>query len=239
MFKNPKATSVAYRLAAALAACTVAWSAPCAEPAYKPGGVYPSRPVRLIVPHAPGGETDAVARLMAQALSDALGQPLIVDNRAGEHGVAGTDLAAKSGNQGYTLLMTDTAFAVSASRFRRLPYDPVKDLIPVALIASAPLARVVQASSPALALPQLLAHARANQASGWYGLFAPAGTQWNIITHLADHAAKALERREVKEQLAALGAEGVGSDPEAFKTFIGSEMSKWKRAAKAAGSKLE
>jgi tripartite-type tricarboxylate transporter receptor subunit TctC len=236
MFKNTKEARVAYRLAAALAAFTFVSSAPCAERAYKPGGVYPSRPVRVIVPHAPGGETDAVARLMARALSETLGQPLIVDNRAGDSDVAGTDLAAKSGNQGYTLLMTDTAFAVSASRFRRLPYDPAKDLIPISLIASAPLVRVIQAS---LSSPELLAHGRANHAAGWYGLFAPAGTQWNIITHLADHAAKALERREVQEQLAALGAEGVGSDPEAFKAFIGSEISKWKKAAKATGSKLD
>ena len=203
--------SVVYRLAA-LAAVSVASTAAGMEPPYKPGGVYPSRPVRLIVPHAPGESTDAIARLVAPALSETLGQPVIVDNRAGENGVAGADLAAKSGNQGYTLLMTDTAYAVNAGRARALPYHPAKDFVPITLVANGP--------------------------SGWYGLFAPAGVQWNIVAHLADHAARALERADVKEGLASLGARGVGSDPEAFQAFVASEISKWKRNAKSAKTKV-
>ncbi|HYH43226.1 MAG TPA: tripartite tricarboxylate transporter substrate-binding protein [Burkholderiales bacterium] len=194
-----RAASQVHRLACALAIIAFAANATCAEPTYKPGGVYPSRSVRLIVPHAPGEATDTIARLMAPALSESLGQPVIVDNRAGENGVTGTDLAAKSGNQGYTLLMADTAFAASVGR-SRLPYDRAKDFIPITLVAS--------------------------RASGWYGLFAPAGTQWNIVTHLADHVAKALARDDVKQQLAAVGATGVGSAPEGFQAFVTNEIAK-------------
>src|SRR3954466_10771034 len=93
---------------------------------------YPTKPARMISPFPPGGGTDAVARLIAQALSDQLGQQVIVDSRGGANGVIGTEAAAKSAADGYTLLLGNSApFAILPNLTHKLPYDPVRDFIPV------------------------------------------------------------------------------------------------------------
>jgi tripartite-type tricarboxylate transporter receptor subunit TctC len=95
---------------------------------------YPNRPVRLIVPFAPGGSNDVFARVIAAQLTDKLGQSVFVDNRAGAGGVLGTDIAAKSTPDGYTLLLISSAHAVNASLAKNLPFDPVKSFAPIALL---------------------------------------------------------------------------------------------------------
>jgi len=133
-----------------------------AQPAGKPGGVYPSKPVRLIVPFAPGGSNDIMARLTAQKLTEAFGQQVIVDNRAGASGIVGTDIAAKAPPDGYTVLMMSLTLAVNPSLYRKLPYNTEKDLAPVTLVASAPLMLVVHPSIPAKSVNEFIAFARAN-----------------------------------------------------------------------------
>ena len=123
---------------------------------------YPTKPIRLIVPFAPGGSNDIMARITAQKFSESLGQQVIVDNRPGASGIVGTELAAKAPPDGYTLLMMSLTLTVNPSLYRKLPYDTVKDLIPISLIASAPLMLVVNPALPVKSVKDLIAYAKAN-----------------------------------------------------------------------------
>ncbi len=123
---------------------------------------YPTKPIRLIVPFSPGGSNDIMARLAAQKFTENLGQQVIVDNRPGASGIVGTELATEAQPDGYTLLMMSLTLTVNPSLYRKLPYDTVKDLIPVSLIASAPLMLVVNPSLPVKSVQELIDHAKAN-----------------------------------------------------------------------------
>jgi tripartite-type tricarboxylate transporter receptor subunit TctC len=302
----------------------------------KASAAYPTKAIRLIVPFAPGGSNDIMARLIGQKFSEAFGQQVVADNRTGASGIIGTDIAAKAAPDGYTLLMMSLTFAVNPSLFRKLPYDTQKDLSPVTLVASAPLMLVVHPSIPAKSVQELVAYAKANPGKlnfgsggpgttphlagemlkmmigaqmthvpykgggpaladlmggqiqlmlenipstlplaksgklralavtaltrsplvpdlptldeaglkgyeivGWNGLFVPAGTPRGIVNLLHTTTAKALEQRDLKERLATLGAEGVGSTPDEFKAFVQDEIRKWARVVKEAGLKVE
>lgn len=131
---------------------------------------YPTKPVRLVVPFPAGGPTDIVARPLAQALSEALGQQVIVDNRGGAGGSIGADIVAKSAPDGYTLLMaTVGTHAINASLYRNLPYDPVKNFTPIALVAAAPVALVAHPSLPANSVGELIALAKKSPGSLGFG----------------------------------------------------------------------
>jgi tripartite-type tricarboxylate transporter receptor subunit TctC len=124
---------------------------------------YPTKALRLIVPFAPGGGNDTVARSIAQQISIGLGQPVVVDNRAGAGGVVGADAAAKSAPDGYTLFLGGVgSHAVNPSIYPNLPYDPVRDFAPVCLIASAPSVLVVNQGLSARTLAELTALAKAS-----------------------------------------------------------------------------
>jgi tripartite-type tricarboxylate transporter receptor subunit TctC len=124
---------------------------------------YPSKPIRLIVPFAAGGGNDNVARLVGRRLADGLGQPVVVDNRPGAGGVVGAELAAKSAPDGYTLFLGGVgSHAINPNLHDKLPYDPIKDFAPVALLAQAPLVLVVHPSVPAKSVAELTAYARAH-----------------------------------------------------------------------------
>jgi tripartite-type tricarboxylate transporter receptor subunit TctC len=126
-----------------------------------PAAEYPNRPIRLIVPFAPGGGNDTVARTVGQRLSTALGQPVVVENRAGAGGVLGAEVAAKAPADGYTLFLGGVGSQViNPSLHAHLPYDANKDFTPVTLLASAPLVLVAHPSVPAASVQQLIALAR-------------------------------------------------------------------------------
>lgn len=130
-----------------------------------PGGAtsqpYPTKPLRFIVPFAPGGGTDMLARAIAQKLNESWGQPVVVDNRAGDSGNIGTGLVAKSLPDGYTLLMGYVGnLAINPSLYRSLPYDAVKDFAPVTLAATAPNVLVAHPSVPARSVKELVALAK-------------------------------------------------------------------------------
>jgi tripartite-type tricarboxylate transporter receptor subunit TctC len=121
---------------------------------------YPDRTIRLISPAAPGGGNDIFSRLAAQKLSDAFGKPVIVENRAGGGTIIGTELVAKAPPDGHTLIMVTTNFIINPALVAKLPYDSVRDLAPVALLASAPLVLVVHPSVPATSVKDLVALAK-------------------------------------------------------------------------------
>ena len=125
------------------------------------GQAYPSKPVRLVVPFPPGGPADSIARVLAQKLNDALGQQVVVDNRAGATGTIGAGIVAKSPPDGYTLLLgTSNEIAMSPGLFDKLPYDPTKDFTPVSNVINFPNILVVNPHLPAQSLSQLVALAR-------------------------------------------------------------------------------
>jgi len=121
---------------------------------------YPNKPVRIIVPTAPGGGTDLIGRLLAQQLTAQMGQPFIVDNRGGAGTTLGTGVAAKSASDGYTLLLTHSSLAFNATYYAKLPYDTLRDLTPVCLVATQPFLLVVHPSLPVKTVAQLVALAR-------------------------------------------------------------------------------
>ena len=125
------------------------------------GQGYPNRPIRVVVPAAPGGGTDYTARLIGQKLSEAWGQPVIVDKRGGAAGNIGADIVAKSSPDGYTLLVPITSFPTNPSLYSKLPFDTIKDFAPISLLALAPLLLVVNPSVPATSVKELIALAKA------------------------------------------------------------------------------
>ena len=122
---------------------------------------YPEKPIRFIVTFAPGGGTDIFARAIAVKFTEAWGQPVIVDNRAGGNGNIGSDIVAKAPADGYTLLLTTNATIVINPHLSKLPYDPVRDLAPVSLVATLPFVLLVHPTLPVKSVPELIALARA------------------------------------------------------------------------------
>lgn len=121
---------------------------------------YPTKPVRMIVPFAPGGVADIIARLLAQRLTESLGQTVVVDNRPGAGGVIGTELLAKSAPDGYSLILQDMAYTISPAVYGKVPYDPVKDFTAITLVARTPQWLFVFPGIPAKSVNELVALAK-------------------------------------------------------------------------------
>jgi len=122
---------------------------------------FPTRPIRFIVPFAPGGGADITARALSQRLAENLGQSLVIDNRAGGSTIIGTDLTAKAPPDGHTILIVTSTFAINPSLHPKLPYDSLRDLAPVTQLASTPYVVVVHPSLAATSIKELIALARA------------------------------------------------------------------------------
>ena len=169
--------SPALRLAAVCAALCAALPAARAQPK------YPVQPVRVIVSVAPGGGLDTFSRLLARELAERTGQQFVVDNRPGAGTTIGTAAVAKAKPDGYTLLLTTAAFAISPAIYRSLPYDPLRDFAPVTLGVSTPNVLVVHPSVPVRSVKELIALAKARAAKGDPVLYASGGNGTN--GHLA------------------------------------------------------
>jgi tripartite-type tricarboxylate transporter receptor subunit TctC len=298
---------------------------------------YPTKPVRIVVPFAPGGTTDILARLVGQRLSDALRQPVVIDNRPGANGALGTEFVAKSPPDGHTIVMGYLgAFAIGPSLYAKLPYDPIRDFAPITLVASTTQALVIHPSLPARSTRELIALAKRQpgqisyasagigapshlagelfkmmagidlvhvpykgsgaamndllgghvamsfgglaaamtqvkaqrlrvlgvagaarspampqvptiaesglpgyDVASWFGLLAPAATPREVVGRLNNEVVKILRTDEVRERLAADGAEVVANKPEEFAAYIKAELGKWGRVIKAAGIRAE
>ena len=141
------------RLIALLCACLLALSAAAES--------YPKGPVRMLVPFPPGGGVDAAGRLLAQALTDSVGKPFVIENRGGANGNIGTEVAARASADGYTLLFTGAGFVTNRSLYKKVPYDPLKDFEPISLMALGPNILVVHPSLPVHTVQELIAAAKA------------------------------------------------------------------------------
>ena len=154
--------------------CAVLWPQVAGAAAAEPIPSYPERPIRIVVPASPGGAGDLAIRMVAPRLFERLGQPLVIENRAGAGSVIGTDLVAKATPDGYTLLATVSSFTIIPSTYKKLPFDPIKDFAPVTTLNSFSFLLVVHPSVPANSVKELIALAKAtpgalNYASGGVG----------------------------------------------------------------------
>ena len=160
----------------ALAAAGAAW-----------GQAYPSKPIRLIVPFPPGGAVDFYARVVQQPLSDALGQQVVIENKAGASGMVGIDAVAKAAPDGYTIGLGNIAsLAINAGIYDKMPYDPAKDLAPITHTVDVNYMLVVHPSVPARTVAEIIAYAKANPGKLAYG---SAGS--GSLPHLAMESFKA------------------------------------------------
>lgn len=298
---------------------------------------YPSKPIRMIVPSAPGSGPDIMARAIGQKLTESLGQPIVIDDKPGAGGIIGSEAAAKSPPDGYTLIMSNAgAHAVNVSLYAKLPYDPVKDFAPVTLVAMAPNILIVHPALPASSVKELIALAKAKpgeltfgsggngstahlsgemframaginivhvpfkgspaavigvisgqiaiafpnippalphvrsgklkalavttakrsaavpdlptvaesglpgyEATAWFGVFAPAATPPQIVARLNAAIVKIVHLRDVRDRLAAEGAEAVGNTPEQFAQIVKNDIAKWAKVVKASGARPE
>lgn len=297
---------------------------------------WPNKTVRILVPFPAGGSADTLARLLGQKMSEHLGQPFVVENRPGAGGNIGTDAAAKAPPDGYTVLMTPSSFASQPSLYPNLSWDPVRDFVPVALIATTPNILVVNPSVPAHSVKELIALAKSqpgklNYASGgvgatnhlagelfkrmtgtdivhvpyrgnplavidvmngqvammldfmitslphvkegrlralavtgakrspqvpdlptvaeagvpgyeastWFAVMAPKGTQAAVVTKLNAELNAALKLPEVQQRLDQLGAEPLGGTPDDVTRLLKAEITKWADVIKAANIHVE
>lgn len=297
---------------------------------------YPNKPIRVVVPFPPGGTADVVTRIVAPKLGEALGQPVVVENRSGASGTIGTGTVAKSAPDGYTLILgTMTTITVAPRLYRDLPYDPVKDLQPISRLALVPSVLIVHPSVPARSVRELIALAKSQpgkltyysagvgtfqhlavelfkQMTGtdilhvpykggapgmadllgghiamtieplntalpqlrsgkvrglavttftripalpdlptfsetlpgyeftvWFSLLGPAGMPRDVVSLLHAAIVKTLRTPEIRERMAAQGADPIGDSVEEFAETIRRESSKWAELVKKMGLKLD
>ena len=129
---------------------------------------YPSKPVRVIIPFPPGGTLDAVGRMLAQKLSEQLGQQFVIENKPGGNGIIGADIVAKAPADGYTLLFNASTFTSAPMTMRQVPYSVDKDFAPIALVAKAPLSVAINKNLPVTDIKSLIAYAKTEQVNATF-----------------------------------------------------------------------
>lgn len=150
---------------------------------------FPVKPVRMIVPFPPGGNTDIIARVYAPRMGEYLGQQLVIENRGGAGGSIGTEIASRAAPDGYTLIMVSAGHTINPAMAKKLPYDSVKDFAPISVIADVPTAFVVHPSLPAKNLKEFLAIARARPGDIFYST-AGRGTVGHLSAELLNSMAR-------------------------------------------------
>ncbi len=150
---------------------------------------YPVKPVRMIVPFVPGGNTDIIGRVFAPKMSELIGQQIVVENRGGAGGVIGTEAVARASSDGYMILMVSAAHTINPAMIKKLPYDSVKDFAPISMIADVPTAFVVHPSLPAKSVKEFIAIARARPGEINYST-AGRGTVGHLAAELLSSMAK-------------------------------------------------
>lgn len=165
--------------------CAAAIASPCmaAQPAQ-----FPVKPVRLVIGAAPGGTPDILARILAPKLAEQMGQPVVVDNRPGAAGNIGADVLAKAPRDGYTMMIATAPLAVSPSFYKKLPYDSIRDLAPVTLLASQALFLFTHIDTPVKSLQELIAMVKAKPGVVSYASFGSGSPQHLVAELLALNA---------------------------------------------------
>jgi tripartite-type tricarboxylate transporter receptor subunit TctC len=130
---------------------------------------YPTKPIRIVSPFAPGGGNDVLCRILSPRLSENLKQPVIIENRAGANGIVGTEVAARSAPDGYTIVLIPSGHAVNASLYKKLPFDAIRDFSPISLVGSSPLVLAIHPSLPVKNVKDLVALAKARPTQLTYG----------------------------------------------------------------------
>ena len=149
--------------------CAVAAAITCVSAGITYAQPYPSKPVRIVVPFAPGGGTDVIARYLAAGMTESLKRQVIVDNRAGANAIVGTEIVARAPADGYTLLFVSSPHSVNPGMYAKLPYDTLRDFAPIAQVASSPYFLVTHPSLPARNVKELVALARKQPDQILYG----------------------------------------------------------------------
>jgi len=152
--------SIPRRLALACSTAMLGLAA-VANPAAVGAQAYPAKPVRLMVPFVPGGNTDIIARVVAPEMSKALGQPLVIENRGGAGSTIGTEVVAKSPPDGYTLLLVSAAHVINPAMIKKLPYDSIRDFAPISVVADVPTAFAIHPTLPVKNVKEFIALAKA------------------------------------------------------------------------------
>ena len=152
-----------------LARCALPAALACVLPGLLQAQGYPSKPVRIVVPFAPGGGTDVIARHLATGLTESLKRQVLVDNRAGANGIVGTEIVARAPAVGYTLLFVSSPHSINPSVYAKLPYDTLRDFAPVSLIALSPYVLVTHPSLPVRSVKELVALAKKRPDQILYG----------------------------------------------------------------------
>ncbi len=173
---------------------------------------YPNRPIKLIVPFPPAGATDIVDRIVAQKLTERLGQAVVVENMPGAGGSIGSDIVAKSAPDVFTLLMATSSTHSIGPSMQKLPYDPIKDFAAIIHVANVPNALAVNA---------------------------PAGTPAAIVARVQSEVVASVAAPDLRERFSQVGAEAVGSTPQQFTDRILADTAKWAKVIKAANVKLQ
>ncbi len=173
---------------------------------------YPWKPIRIVVPFAPGGGADLNARLLGPRLSEKFGQPVVADNRPAAGGVVGNDIAAKSTPDGHTLLIATPTLASAPAIHKKLPYDVLRDFAPVTLTFNSPLVVVVHPSVPAKTMKELIAYARANPNKLNYGSSGTGGPP-----HIAGEMLKTMAKLDITQ----VSYKGIGP---ALTALLGNEV---------------
>jgi tripartite-type tricarboxylate transporter receptor subunit TctC len=130
---------------------------------------YPAKPVRMVVPFAPGGGTDVIARYLASGLTESFSRQVVVDNRGGANGIIGTEIVARAAPDGYTLIFVSSPHSINPSLYAKLPYDTLRDFAPISMVATSPYVLVIHPSVPANNLKELIALAKARPDQITYG----------------------------------------------------------------------
>ena len=149
---------------------------------------YPNRPVRVIIPFPPGGTLDAVGRMLAQKLSEQMGQPFVIENKPGGNGVIGADIVAKAPSDGYTLLFNASTFTSAPMTMKQVPYSVEKDFAPIALVAKAPLSVAINKNLPVTDIKSLIAYAKTEQGKATFAT-GSIGSAGHLATELLKRSA--------------------------------------------------
>jgi len=201
------------------------------------GADYPTKSIRLIVPFAPGGGTDLLARLVAPPLGETLGQQIVVDNRGGGGSVIGTQIVAKAAADGYTLGFLDTAFVINPAIATSLPYNTEKDFVILNIVGTSPTVLVVHSGVPAKSLNELIAYAKQNPGSFRF-LAAPAAVSRLVQQRLIAAMEKLAHMPDLAKRMAENGYDPTFIGPPGSRQYVLTEMEKWRKVMKESALKV-